>query len=159
MALYILFIFSMAITLSATFSALFSYCVTLTGAIRSRSTNNFVTFSVFTFSILGFVCGYLVGNSRTSAVGIFLGALLPFVTAFISVGFVKSLYLKIISLGGILSFSLFVLFGCMLGAHYREAYLMQNTLDINSYQYLKEQADIELAIRNYRRAIGLPSKD
>lgn len=111
--------------------------------------------SIITFSFVGYTSGFFVGNSRSPAVGSFVNALLPFFGGLFAVGFVRSNALRILTLCSVLSFSINLLVGGIIGATYRSS----SEVAFNSLAAQRDRATIEFLVNRYRIALGLPPID
>jgi hypothetical protein len=104
--------------------------------------------------VLGWVTGYFTGDSRASAVGQIIPAVLGGLGAI--GGFAGLRYGRAVSVGlmiGTFSLSLFV--GAATGASIRETHdLMDNRLP--PLEEMEREADKEASIKEYRRKEGLP---
>lgn len=123
--------------------------------IRPRQERIEFILMLLAFSMLGLVAGYLTGNSRESAVGAVLPAVLSFIggLAVFLIGKDKA-HKTTVSLS-VLTFSLSLLLGTSWGSIMRDMSEEYKKSEI----YLKQRAFIEAEVRDFRQSLDLPENN
>lgn len=123
------------------------------GLARPKEAKGDLLMTLTAFSMLGLVTGYLTGFSRTPAVGAVLPAVLSLVAGLAVFMLGKDSAIRAIVSLSILIFSTSLVLGTTWGASLRqewEEYPL--TLDAQ-----KAQALMEVQVREFRQALGLPA--
>ena len=119
---------------------------------RSKEAKENLLLVLLAFSMLGIVTGFLTGLSRTAAVGFVLPAVLSLVGGLAIFLIGSDSKRRIIVSLSVLAFSINLLIGSSCGAITRTIAEEQ----IFSTKYLQKRAFIEVQVREFRRALGLP---
>jgi hypothetical protein len=101
---------------------------------------------------IGIVAGFLTGPSRAPAVGAVVPAILTFIGLMVVYLLGKGRLRSVITGFAVLVFTADFVVGTVLGTASRE----RHDERLASLEYLKFKADQEFALRQYRRALGLP---
>lgn len=122
--------------------------------VRPKEGRRELVFVLAAFSMLGLVTGYLTGFSRSPAVGAVLPAVLSLVAGMAVFLMGKDAASRMIVALSVLIFSISLVIGTGWGATMRETAEDYAT----SEAVLKQRALIEVEIRDFREALGLPGK-
>ena len=119
--------------------------------IRSREKRLEFGLLLAAFSMLGLVAGYLTGFSREPAVGAVLPAVLSLMGAVAVFLVGKNVASRMVVSLSVLIFSISLVFGTSWGAVMR-----QTAEDFRTSEaFLKQQALVEVQVKEYREALGL----
>ncbi|CAN0423461.1 unnamed protein product, partial [Phaeothamnion confervicola] len=105
------------------------------------------------FSVIGVLCGFLTGASRSPVVSATIPALLTLFGALVAYLMTKGRASALLASTAIIAFSSSLIFGSIAGSLERDA----SEAELTSLRHLRAQAEKELALDVYRTSLGLPA--